>query len=323
MLHLPHRIRKLFVLWWGFAIRKLRLVSLIFGLEVRPRPHGPFSQFMWLSADAACQFVFGKYDNRATRARVPASDRVELATLAERRRESVFIPLDHRGAPRTEEDRLRLLKQDRIARKAGRNPAADYTIVTLPDFWRTRVYALLAFMLFSASCVSAGVIFVPLAFGRQATAAFFDAPVYDGYSWVRFMSSCVLTSQIVGVYLCLISYSLGQSAKKHIIDASRAERLRRSQKSTRVKRWVLGVARALYAVFMLYLVLPLIFGINFELFISLPARYGFSSDITPVLHVWDAWAAGTAMISLYVGGVGLAGDEAPPRGPPTFRDVSL
>jgi E3 ubiquitin-protein ligase MARCH6 len=82
---------------------------------------------------------------------------------------------------------------------------------------------------------------------------------------------------------------MGQSAKKHIIDSSRAERLRRSQKSTRVKRWLLGVARSVYAVFMLYLVLPLIVGINFELFISLPARYGFSNDITPVLHVWDAW----------------------------------
>lgn len=122
--------------------------------------------------------------------------------------------------------------------------------------------------------------------------------------------------------MCLISYNLGQSAKKHIVDSSRAERLRRSQKSTRVKRWILGVVRGVYAVFMLYLVLPLIVGINFELFISLPARYGFSSDVSPVLHVWDAWAAGTAMISLYVGGVGLAGDEEQPRGPPTFRDVS-
>lgn len=184
MLYLPHRLRKLFVSWWGFAVRKLRLVSLIFGLNAHPRPLSPVSHFMWLVMDAACQFIFGKYDNRATRARVPASDRVELATLAERRREGVFIPVDHRGAPRTEADRIRLLKQDRAARKAGRNPELDYTIVTLPDFWRTRVYALLAFMLFSSSCVTAGALFVPLAIGRQATATLFDGPVYDGYSWV-------------------------------------------------------------------------------------------------------------------------------------------
>ncbi|KLT41435.1 hypothetical protein CC85DRAFT_286468 [Cutaneotrichosporon oleaginosum] len=309
MLYLPHRMRKLFVVWWGYAVKKLRLVSLIFGMEVRPKPSSYGSHIAWLLADAACQFIFGRYDNRATRARVPASDRVELATLAERRREGVFIPVDQRGAPRTEADRIRLLKQDFAARKAGRNPKADYTIVSLPDFWRTRVYALLAFMLFSASCVTAGLIFVPLALGRQATALWFGAPVYDGYSWV------------VGIYLCLISYNMGQSAKKHIIDSSRAERLRRSQKSTRVKRWLLGVTRAVYAVFMLYLVLPLIVGINFELFISLPVRYGFSNDIAPVLHVWDAWATGTSMISLYVGGVGLAADEALPRVPPTFRDA--
>ncbi|BEI83081.1 hypothetical protein CcaverHIS002_0309490 [Cutaneotrichosporon cavernicola] len=309
MLYLPHRIRKLFVMWWGFAVRKLRLVSLIFGMEVRPKPSNRASQWAWLVADAACQFVFGRYDNRATRARVPASDRVELATLEERRREGVFIPVDQKGAPRTEADRIRLLKQDRAARKAGRNPKDDYTVVSLPDFWRTRVYALLIFMLFSAACVTAGMIFVPLALGRQATGSWFGGPVYDGYSWV------------VGVYLCLISYNLGQSAKKHIIDSSRAERLRRSQKSTRVKRWLRGVARAVYAVSILYLVLPLIAGINFELFISLPARYGFSNDITPVLHVWDAWATGTTMISLYVGGVGLAADELPRDGPPTFRDA--
>ncbi|GMK59202.1 hypothetical protein CspeluHIS016_0702170 [Cutaneotrichosporon spelunceum] len=309
MLYIPHRIRKLFVIWWGFAVRKLRLVSLIFGMEVRPKPSSRASQWAWMVADAVCQVVFGSYDNRATRARVPASDRVELATLAERRREGVFIPVDRNGAPRTQADQIRLLKQDRAARKAGRNPMDDYTIVALPEFWRTRVYALLVFMLFSAACVTAGVIFVPLAVGRQATASWFGGPVYDGYSWV------------VGIYTCLISYSMGQSAKKHIIDSSRAERLRRSQKSTRVKRWLRGVVRSVYAVFVLYLVLPLMAGINFELFISLPARYGFSDDVTPVLHVWDAWATGLAMLSLYVGGVGWAADDVLPDGPPSFREA--
>jgi E3 ubiquitin-protein ligase MARCH6 len=186
MMYLPHRVRKLFVMWWGYAVKKLGLVSLIFGMDVRPKPSSRASQMGWLVADAVCQFIFGKYDNRATRARVPASDRVELATLAERRREGVFIPLDSKGAPRTEADKIRLLKQDRAARKAGRNPKDDYTVVTLPDFWRTRVYALLAFMLFSAACVTAGLIFVPLAIGRQVTAFWFDEVVYDGYSWVGF-----------------------------------------------------------------------------------------------------------------------------------------
>lgn len=185
MLYLSHRIRKLFIHWWTWTVKQLGLVSLIFGLEVRPRPSRPVSKFLWMVTDAVCQFIFGKYDNRATRARVPASDRVELATLAERRREGVFIPVDHRGAPRTEADRIRLLKQDRAARRANRNPNTDYTIVTLPDYWRTRVYALLAFMLLSVAAVTVGVFFVPLALGRQATAMLCNGPVYDGYSWVR------------------------------------------------------------------------------------------------------------------------------------------
>lgn len=72
----------------------------------------------------------------------------------------------------------------------------------------------------------------------------------------------------------------------------------------------MGFLTTIYSLGVLYFILPMLVGINFELFISLPARYGFSNDLTPVLHLWDAWAMGTGLISLYVGAIGYLGHEA-------------
>lgn len=135
----------------------------------------------------------------------------------------------------------------------------------------------------------------------------------------------MLTAQLIGTYVCWASFSLGQSTRKRIIQYGRAARLRRSGTSTRFKRAVLAYLTQTYSVLALYVVLPFLVGFNFELYISLPVRYGFSSDLTPVLHVWDAWAMGAALISVYVGAVGFmghderAGHHVLPRGQ-RFRD---
>lgn len=183
-LDLFRRSKKIFLYWWTWVVSALDLSSLIFGIQGRARPQTQAAQTAWIVADAACQFIFGRYDNRATRARVPNNDRVELVSSTERRKENAFIPLDERGAPKTEEDKLRLLRQDRLARHAGRNPFVDFTTITLPEHWRTRVHALLAMILLSAATSVAGLFFVPLAIGRQAAGFLFDGPIYDGYSWV-------------------------------------------------------------------------------------------------------------------------------------------
>lgn len=178
------RFKKLFLYWWTFIVSTLDLSSLIFGIQARQKPQSRFAQMAWIVVDAACQFIFGRYDNRATRARVPNNDRVELVSLSDRRRDNVFIPLDHKGMPKTDEDKLRLLRQDRIARHAGRNPRTDYTTIVLPEHWRTRVYALLGLILLSGAALVAIVFFVPLAIGRQTASYYFEGPIYDGYSWV-------------------------------------------------------------------------------------------------------------------------------------------
>lgn len=296
-LRIFHRLKKGLAYWWTFTVRTLNLSSLIFGTQPQQKPESKEVQLFWLVTDAFCQAVFGPYDNRATPARVPASDRVELLPITDRRREGMLIALDHTGAPRTVADRIRLLKQDRAARNAGRDPRRDYTVIQLPDYWRTRVYALLFLALLTSSFVVGSLVFVPLAVGRLATRLLFARSVFDGYSW------------LFGGYICWGSYSLGQTTKKRIIQWSRARRLRRSKASTRFKRGVFSALKNAYSVILLYLVVPLLVGINFELFIALPVRYGFSRDVTPVLHFWDAWAMGTAFISVYVGAVGMVNEH--------------
>jgi E3 ubiquitin-protein ligase MARCH6 len=162
----------------------LELSSLILGVETLKTPQSRTVQLAWLVTDAICQSMFGRYDNRATRARVPGNDRVELLPLTSGRREGMFIPLDQKGAPRNEADELRLLRQDRAARRAGRNPLKDYTVVNLPDYWRTRIHVLLGVGLMSTSVLVATLFFVPLAVGRLGSSYFFTAPVFDGYNWV-------------------------------------------------------------------------------------------------------------------------------------------
>lgn len=38
----------------------------------------------------------------------------------------------------------------------------------------------------------------------------------------------------------------------------------------------------------LFLALPMLLGITWELYIAMPVRYGFTTAI-PVLHIWEAW----------------------------------
>lgn len=287
--------------WWLFVVRQLELSSLIFGVDTGNRPMSRMSQLGWIVADALCQRVFGTYDNRATPARVPNSDRIELLSLSERRKEGIFILLDAQGAPRTPADEMRLLEQDRAARQAGRNPKRDYTVVNLPEFWRTRVYALFAAAMLSAAGLIAAVVLIPLCVGRLATNMVFQERIYDGYNW------------IVGGYICWGSYALGKDLQRRIITYSRARRIRKSGATTRAKRVILARLSNIYALVLLYLAFPMLVGINFELFIGVPARYGLAKGITPVLHLWDAWAMGVAFMSIYVGALGFAidGQELP------------
>lgn len=82
--------------------------------------------------------------------------------------------------------------------------------------------------------------------------------------------------------------SIGVQVKRHIIASQRAERIRASTAGTRIKRMAVSTIRVLASLSILFLLLPMLLGVTWELYIAMPLRYGFE-PATPVLHVWEAW----------------------------------
>ena len=89
--------------------------------------------------------------------------------------------------------------------------------------------------------------------------------------------------------MCWFAYAVGQTVGRLVAQAGKAHHLRRSGLSMRLKRRVLSALFNLYAVVMLYLILPMVMGTVFELYVGMPMRYGFEGRVAPVLHVWDTW----------------------------------
>lgn len=58
--------------------------------------------------------------------------------------------------------------------------------------------------------------------------------------------------------------------------------------AARAKRTVVTYARKTISMTILFIVLPMLLGITWELYIAMPIRYGFTTAV-PVLHVWEAW----------------------------------
>ena len=187
-----HRVKKFWNTYWRITTRQLCLSSLMYGRDRRGRSAtdekkagGPrVLEAMWPILDPVFQLAFGRYDPTATDARVPAEDQVALLPQSERRKGGVFVALDENGSPRTPEDKLRLLKQDKRAREAKRDPKNDYTVVWLPQYWRTRVHAFIFAALGMAATCLAILFFGPLVVGRAALAMLTTEPIHDGYSLV-------------------------------------------------------------------------------------------------------------------------------------------
>lgn len=185
--------KRLLGTWWRAASAFYKLTPLLYGRKISStrKPDSALSTLIWRILDIPFQMMFGAYDPSETQVRVPASDRTILLPIAERQgpNNGVFIRLDATGKPRTLDETLRLLKQDRAAREGGRDPIADYQVVWVPRFWRTRVYVMILSALASCSAVLAVGFFGTLVVGRLCTAWAFgngvgDGRVHDGYSLV-------------------------------------------------------------------------------------------------------------------------------------------
>lgn len=93
---------------------------------------------------------------------------------------------------------------------------------------------------------------------------------------------------MTGFYILWGVCSIGNRVRRSIVISQLAVRIRRSNSSIRAKRVVKNALARSYALIMLYLVLPALMGVSWELYIAMPIRYGLKS-YTPVLHLWEAW----------------------------------
>lgn len=244
--------------------------------------------YIWPALDIIMRPFLDKYDPTEGLFRVPGSDKAVLLSAAERGRHGVFVHLDTLGRPRTPEGKLTLLKQNRAAIKAGREPQKDYHVVWLPKYWRTRIYVFL-FSIVGLSGIGVAFTFLtPLLVGRAALAMLWTARAHDGYAL------------LVGGTICCFAYILGQVAQQQMVAWLRAPRLRRSEISRRVKRFVLRKLVGSYSFVALYGIIPLLLGLIWEVHISVPWRSLRHVGTARILHVWDAWAIGVVQLSLLV-----------------------
>lgn len=293
-LKLDKRAKKLWLKYWIMSTEAFCLSGLL-RFTVRDwkvkEETGPRAlERLWPILHPIVRFCFGPYRLEATQARVPAADTVAVLPLAERRKGGVFIPLNEWGAPKTPEDKMRLLKQDRRARQLHRDPKYDYDVVWLPKYWQTRIYAYIFTTIAAVAIVISLCFFVPLILGRFVLDPFGKNPLHDGYNFVshRSIVTCA-NSQIAGVYLCILwGWASGQ-VDKLVLRLTSADQIRRSKRSVRVKRSILKFVRKVSMLVLLFGVTPTVFGLVFELYIALPGKYGLDKTATPVLHLWDAW----------------------------------
>ena len=186
--HRPrHRLKKVWNVYWRNATAAFRLTSLMYGR--RRSAEEKDTQGIFPVLDKPLQLLFGRYELEQTEARVPGADQIVLLSPAERQKGGVFVPVDASGAPRNFEDKLRLLKQDRASREAGRDPRTDYTVIWLPRYWRTRIHIFIIVTLTVVSMTLAVGFLGPLVVGRATMAMIFTEPMHDGYNLVRHLRS--------------------------------------------------------------------------------------------------------------------------------------
>ena len=175
--------------YWRLSTKVFRLRSLLIGKAYTLQRHSHkisrLEHVIWFVLDVPHQWFFGHYDPNESLMRVPAADSLVLLT-ANGARQPMFIPLNDDKTPKTREAKMRMLRQDQLARKATpkRDPRLDYTVVRLPHYWRTRVHMFIFTTLFVSSTFVAVLVILPIVLGRRITAAWVG-DVHDGYSYVR------------------------------------------------------------------------------------------------------------------------------------------
>jgi E3 ubiquitin-protein ligase MARCH6 len=183
--------------YWRLSTKVFRLRSLLIGRRYTLVRHSNrmsrLECIVWAILDVPHQWLFGKYDPSETLMRVPSADSVVLLTT-NGQRQPMFIPLNEDKTPKTKEAKIRMIRQDILAKRATpkRDPVKDYTVVRVPPYWRTRVHMFIFSTLAASALFVALLVVLPILLGRRITSAWVGE-VHDGYAYVRghILLSCI------------------------------------------------------------------------------------------------------------------------------------
>ena len=186
-----HTMKRLLMQYWRLSTKLFRLRSLLIGRRYTMQRHSThvsrIEHLVWSIIDVPLQLFFGRYDSAESLMRVPFADSVVLLT-SNGKRQPMFIPLDENRQPKTREAKIRMLRQDQLARRAKREPTMDFMVVRLPQHWRTRVHMFIFSTLAASALFVALVVVLPILLGRRISAAWVGE-VHDGYSYVSLLLS--------------------------------------------------------------------------------------------------------------------------------------
>lgn len=272
---------------WKFLAARLRLTSYFFGGRY---PQEEFTPKQWRDNFVRSDTFVVDPDvplNGSFR-RVPATDNLALPRDM---RATAAVSAD--GEPVDEAARVLIAVQDIEAEKAKRNAKDDYTIVYIPPHFRWRIFTFIALLwIFGAICVGFAVA-IPLSLGRSFFRLFTSRDVHDGYSF------------IIGFYLIWVCYLVARA-----IDRLDRRRKRRSGTDGPraelglliAKRGLLWLAKIIFMVFFLGIVVPILLAIVIDFYIVLPIRFSVDPGTRPRIRIVDHWALGLlyAKIGMYL-----------------------
>lgn len=261
---------------WKFLAARLRLTSYFFGGRHTEEEFTPKNwQDNFVRGNV---HVVGEEDiPDGSFRRVPATDNLALPRDM---RATVAVTAD--GEPVDEEARELMAKQNAEAEKAKKNIKDDYMIVYMPPHFKYRVIIFITLLWIFGAVMLGLAVALPIQLGRSFFRLFTPRDVHDGYSL------------LIGFYLVWVCYLIARA-----VDRLDKRRQRRSGDGPRanlhvlvLKRGLLWVAKTVYMVFCLGIVIPILLAIVIDLYMILPIRFTLDPNMTPRIRVVDEWALG-------------------------------
>jgi E3 ubiquitin-protein ligase MARCH6 len=94
---------------------------------------------------------------------------------------------------------------------------------------------------------------------------------------------------MVGCYVGLGAFRIARFVGRFVTRMGRARRIRRARPITKAKRIAVTALCDLYSMVSLFGILPILVGVVWDMYVTIPGKFGYMGKGKPVIHIWDAW----------------------------------